>query len=79
MKTTNLKKLSIYDIKRLTSETEPYFFSHSTMKFFKQTLKDFRVIRLFKEGKYLIIANNKLTGFYTQRKFNPNNNKLEFC
>ena len=38
-----MKKLTIYDIKELTAETAPYFFKRDTMKFFGQTLKDYRV------------------------------------
>ena len=73
-------KLTIYDIKRLTQETEPHFFARDTMKFFNQRLKDFKVYKL-ENGKYLIKCSsfwdNKLMG-YTERVFNPETNKLEF-
>ena len=76
--------MTIYEIKRLTSKTEPYFFSHKTMKFFGQTLKDFKVKKQ-SDGRYLILApcyNIKtyyLPGYHiTKRYFNPINNKLEF-
>ena len=46
-------KMTIYEIKRRTEETSPYFFSKKTMKFFNQTLKDFKVYKL-SEYFYLI-------------------------
>tara|TARA_R100001530_G_scaffold134871_1_gene110683 strand:+ start:350 stop:556 length:207 start_codon:yes stop_codon:yes gene_type:complete len=66
--------MTIYEIKRRTKKTEPYFFSRDTMKFFNQTLKDFKVYKQ-DDKRFKIIArsgNNK-----TIRFFNPNNNKLE--
>ena len=81
--------MDIYEIKRLTSKTEPYFFSRKTMKFFGQTLKDFKVKKQ-SDGRYLIKApcynikityleNTYKTGYHiTKRYFNPVNNKLEF-
>jgi hypothetical protein len=73
------KRLTIYDIKRLTSDTEPYFFSPKTMKFFGQRLSDYKVYKR-KDGKYDIIApsywNGKLMG-YTKRTFNPKTRRLE--
>lgn len=76
--------MTIYDIKRLTNQTSPYFFSRNTLKFFKQTLKDFRVYKQ-KDGKYLITApmyrtndNGKLVYVSdTKRLFNPITNELE--
>ena len=71
--------MNIYDIKRLTTETEPYFFSRASMRFFGQTLKDFRVYKQ-KDGKYLIIAasgNNWVGKHYTKRLYKPQTNKLE--
>lgn len=71
--------MTIYDIKRLTIGTSPYFFSRSTMKFFHQTLKDFSVC---KDGeKYYISApmkdnTGKVVG-RTERLFNPVTNELE--
>ena len=38
-----MKALTIYDIKRLTIETSPYYFSKDTLEFFGQTMKDFEV------------------------------------
>lgn len=73
-------RLTIYDIKRLSTEKSPYFFSHNTMKFFGQRMSDFSVHKQ-KDGKYLITApmrNPK--GEYmgsTVRLFNPKTNELE--
>jgi len=73
------KNLTIYDIKRLTSETNPYFFTRETMKFFNQTLKDFSVYKL-KNGNYKIVCashfNKKFMG-YTTRIFNIKTNELD--
>ncbi len=69
-----MRKPTIYEIKRLTKEKAPYFFSKNTMKFFNQTLRDFKVESL-KNGRYKISAksgNNK-----TIRFFNPITNDLE--
>lgn len=73
-------RLTIYDIKRLTAETEPYFFSAKNMKFFGQTLKMFRVYRQ-SDGRYLIKAPRYDCGKqrgYTERYFNPVTNQLDF-
>lgn len=74
-----MKSLTIYDIKRLTKETSPEYFTLKTMKFFGQTLKDFRVSKQ-EDGRYLISAkmkdNGKVVG-ETKRYFNPTTNKLE--
>jgi len=71
--------MTIYEIKRRTEKTSPYFFSTKTMKFFGQTLKDFKVYKQ-NDGKYLIIAGSgkNWSGSYeTQRIFNPATNELE--
>lgn len=74
------ERLTIYDIKRRTAETSPYFFSSKTMKFFGQRLSDFSVYKRT-DGKYDVVApsyqNGKLMG-YTKRVFNPKTNELEF-
>ncbi len=72
--------MNIYDIARLTAETEPYFFSRDTLKFFGQTLKAFKVEKQ-PDGRYKISAPitdhaGKCQGD-TIRYFNPDNNKLE--
>lgn len=76
-----LPKLSIYDIKRLTKETSPYFFTRDTLKFFHQTMKSFSVIRYFSSGVYCITApmkdhSGKQVGM-TIRYFNPITKKLQ--
>lgn len=74
-----MERLTIYDIKRLTSETAPYFFSPNTMRFFGQTMKSFKVYKQ-KDGKYLIVAEsgpNWPGKHYTNRLFNPITNVLE--
>ncbi len=66
--------MTIYEIKRLTRDTEPYFFSKDTMKFFGQTLKDFKVKKQT-DGRYRISAQS--SNHETVRFFNPKNNQLE--
>jgi hypothetical protein len=73
--------MTIYEIKKLTKETAPYFFSRKTMKYFGQTMKDFTVKKL-QDNRYLVTApmyhrNGVLAG-KTVRYFNPSNNELEF-
>lgn len=38
--------MTIYEIKRRSQAKKPYYFSKDTMKFFGQTLKDFKVYKL---------------------------------
>lgn len=76
MKKTNLPKLSIYDIKRLSSEKSPYFFTRDTMKFFHQTMRDFRVCRMFESGSAPIRDSGRIVG-QTVRYFNPLTNELQ--
>lgn len=38
--------MTIYEIKRRSYEKKPYYFDRKTMKFFNQTLKDFRVYKI---------------------------------
>tara|TARA_R110000822_G_scaffold108035_1_gene237424 strand:- start:609 stop:830 length:222 start_codon:yes stop_codon:yes gene_type:complete len=70
----NDKQLTIYDIKRLTKKTAPYFFDKETMSFFGQTMGDFK-ISLLNDGKYRISAPSG--NYETVRIFNPINNQLE--
>jgi hypothetical protein len=67
--------MTIYEIKRRSAETSPYFFSKITMRFFGQTLKDFRVYKE-PDGRYRITAQG-LYGTKTVRYFNPVTNELE--
>lgn len=72
--------MDIYEIKRRTQETSPYFFSKETLKFFGQTMKDFRVAKL-NDGRFYISAKCKaFDGTMTdktERIFNPVSNELE--
>ena len=71
--------MTIYEIKRLTQDTAPYFFSRDTMRFFGQTLKDFRVKKQA-DGRYRVSASSgdNWDGVHeTVRFFNPENNELE--
>lgn len=75
-----MKTLTIYDIKYLSLGTNPYFFTRSTLKFFGQTMKSFKVYKQT-DGRYKICAPMKLDQKIigeTVRYFNPKNNKLEF-
>lgn len=71
--------MTIYEIKRRTKDTAPYFFSKDTMNFFGQRLKDFKIYKQI-DGKYLIVANsgkNWSEKHQTKRLFNPETNELE--
>lgn len=71
--------MTIYEIKERTEETQPYFFERKTLKFFGQTMKDFKVYKQ-DDGRFLITApirsGGKIVG-NTERYFNPETNKLE--
>ncbi len=72
--------MDISEIKYRTQETSPYFFTHNTLKFFGQTMKDFRVYKQL-DGKFLVTApirndEGKVIG-ETKRLFNPATNELE--
>jgi len=69
-----IKPLSIYDIKRLTAETSPYFFSPKTMRFFGQTMAGFSVVRM-QDGRTRI--SQRMPHGLTVRYFNPLTNELE--
>ena len=72
--------MNIYEIKRRTQETEPYFFCSKTMKQFGQTLKDFKVWKDDDSDRYVIFAPIKVDGkivHHTTMFFNPLNNKIE--
>lgn len=79
--------MTIYEIKRRTEETAPHFFSRETLKFFHQTMRDFKVYKQ-KDGKFMIVApirqRTRFSGSpifatigETRRIFNPETNKLE--
>ncbi len=72
--------MTIAEIKRRTQETSPYYFTRDTMKFFGQTMRDFKVCKQ-SDGRFLITApmrdrNGKVIG-ESKRYFNPVNNELE--
>jgi hypothetical protein len=69
-----VEKPTIYDIKRLTEDTSPYFFSRRTLQFFQQRVSDFKVYRA-KDNKFLISAPRHYG--MTERLFNPFTNELE--
>jgi hypothetical protein len=72
--------MTIYDIKHRTQKKQPYFFSRDTLRFFGQTMNDFK-IKKQSDGKYLISAPARHDGritHYTKRFFNPETNDLEF-
>lgn len=73
--------MTIYEIKRRTADTSPYFFTSKTLKFFGQTMRSFSV-RKQEDGRYLITApmvdrfTGRLVG-QTKRYFNPLTNELQ--
>ena len=73
--------MTIYDIKRLSESTSPYFFTRRTLRFFGQTMKMFSV-RKQTDGRYYISCPmlDRFTGKRvgtTERYFNPITNELE--
>ena len=79
--------MTIYEIKRRLEDTAPQYFSRESMKFFGQTMKDFRVYKQ-KDGKFLMVApireRTRFSGSeiwatigQTRRIFNPATNRLE--
>ena len=73
--------MNIYEIKRRTQETAPYFFAPKTMKFFGQTMRSFSVKKQ-PDGRYLITApmidrfTDRNMG-QTKRYFNVETNELQ--
>ena len=71
--------MTIYEIKKRTKETAPYFFNRETMRFFGQRLSDFTVKKQ-SDGRYKITCpsgENWDGNYQTVRYFNPKNNVLE--
>jgi hypothetical protein len=79
--------MTIYEIKTRLEETAPQYFSRETMKFFGQTMKDFRVYKQ-EDGKFLLTApirqRTRFSGSeiwattgQTRKIFNPETNRLE--
>lgn len=76
-----MKNLTIYDIKRMSEQTSPFYFTPKTLKFFGQTIGSFKVYKQKESGKYLISAPIKIDGRiigYSERLFNPITNELEY-
>lgn len=75
-----MKAITIYDIKELTKETSPYYFSKDTLEFFGQTMKDFKVTKIENKNLYKIFAKSfDRQGQYmgdSVQYFNPVNNQL---
>ena len=71
----SIPKPTIYDIKRLSEDSSPYFFSRRTLQFFEQRVSDFKVYQTQFEGKFLISAPS--THGCTKRLFNIFTNELE--
>lgn len=73
--------MNIYDIKRATKDTSPYYFSPKTLAYFGQTMKSFQV-RKMANGRYIVEAPSydragKFMG-YSMRIFDPETNELIF-
>lgn len=73
--------MTIYEIKRLTADTSPYFFVPKTLKFFGQTMRSFSVKKQ-PDGRFYISAPmiDRFTGRLvgkTERYFNPVTNTLD--
>ena len=66
--------MTISEIKKLTAETEPYYFSRKTMRWWGQKMSDFSVSKC-EDGRYLIQDPSKYGE--SVRYFNPSNNELE--
>jgi len=74
-----IKPLTIYEIRDLTSQTSPYFFSKDTLKFFGQTMAGFKV-KLMPDGRTRIsqVMKNAPSRMETVRFFNPITKTLDF-
>lgn len=77
--------MNIYDIKRETEETSPHYFDRKSMKFFGQTMKDFKVSKQ-DDGRYKISAPTYRTDYATGERrrmgesvrfYNSKNKELE--
>lgn len=71
--------MTISEIKTRTQAKQPYFFDRKTMKFFGQTMRDFR-IKKEPDGRFRITAPMRMDGKIigqTVRFFNPITNDLE--
>jgi hypothetical protein len=74
-----MKKPTIYEIKKATSETAPMFFCRDNMGGEHQTLKDFKVVKSPKDNIYVYCQKFDRNGYpsgVTFRQFEDN--KLKF-
>lgn len=53
-----MKKPTIYDIKYYLSNA-PYFFERKTLKFFRQTMRDFRVYTTDKKNIFMVVGTGR--------------------
>jgi hypothetical protein len=56
--------MTIYQIKQLTKDTEPYFFSPKTLRFFGQKMRSFKVKKVEINGKTLYKVSAPLSDKY---------------
>ena len=71
-------RYTIQEIRELTKETAPYFFTRDTLRFFGQTMKSFSVYHV--KGRVFIAADsgpNWDDQHLTSREFIPETNKLK--
>ncbi len=72
--------MTIYEIKRRTAETSPYFFTPKTMRFFGQTLRSFKVKKIdnthYSISAPMIDKSTGRTVGQSQRVFNTETNEL---
>ena len=72
--------MTIYEVKRIHESKDPdYFFSRETMKYFGQTLRDFRVTSM-RDGKFLVQVSMGNTGEKSRMArwaFDPETGKLD--
>lgn len=71
--------MTISEVKYRTQEKQPYFFDRKSMKFFGQTMRDFKVYKQ-SDGRFEITAPMRMDGKVigtTIRFFNPLTNDLE--
>lgn len=81
-RTSPPRRMTIGEIKERTKETNPYYFSRETLKFFNQKMSSFSVTKRRQKGidGYLISAPSRWDGRlmgYSRRFFNPITNDLE--
>jgi len=71
-------RYTISQIKHLTEDKEPHFFTLKTLRFFGQAMRDFKVIH--KGERVFILAPAKMGTApvgYTFREFNPSRGTLD--